>query len=443
MILDNFISIGQGISIGIDVYKNVSTIFKGTKIKQFNQDSSQIERLSDNILYAPNLHVLQDVTKREQRYVDDLREIRESLDPVQQALGEEILSSAMILTPEKMQKAFSNNPWDVLLDVRPINIVTESSNSDMLPILFHHNEIPFLGWQTSSTLPKLFNCHYDLWFPETGLAAKGSKYGELFQFETASVDAWGKVIERCSNSAYQITELINNVPLEMIYIPAGTFLMGSLENEKGQYEDERPQHQVTIAPFYMSKYPITQKQWQAVMGNNPSNFEGANRPVEFISWHEAVEFCKKVSKITAKNYRLPSEAEWEYACRAGTNTPFYFGETISTELVNYNCTCSAYASEDEGISLEETSDVGIFPANAFGLYDMHGNVLEWCADPWHQNYKGAVADGRVWEKGGDTLRRVLRGGSWVYFPRPCRSAYRYRKLPVTKYNNVGFRLAFS
>ncbi len=443
MYLDHIINIGQGISIGIDVYKNVSTIFKGDKIKQFNQDSSQIERLSDNILYAPNLHVLQDVTKREQQYVDDLREIRESLEPVQQALGEEILSSAMILTPEKMQQAFSNNPWDALLDVRPFNIVTESSNSDMLPILFHHNETPFLGWQTSSTLPKLFNCHYDLWFPETGLTTKGSKYGERFQFKTVTVDAWGKVIERCTNSAYQITELINNVPLEMVYIPAGTFLMGSLENEKGQYEDERPQHQVTITPFYMSKYPITQTQWQAVMGNNPSNFKGENRPVEFISWHEAVEFCKQVSKITEKDYHLPSEAEWEYACRAGTNTPFYFGDTISTELVNYNCSCPAYASENEGTYREETSDVGIFPANAFGLHDMHGNVLEWCADPWYKNYKGARPDSRVWEHGGDTLRRVLRGGSWVYFPRPCRSAYRYRKLPVTKYDNVGFRIVLS
>jgi len=441
MFLDTLISIGQGISIGIDVYKNVSTIIKGDKIKQFDQDSSEIERLSDNILYAPNLHILQDVTKREQRYVEDLREVRESLEQVQQAFGEQILSSAMILTPEKMQKAISNSPWDALLDVRPINVVSEPSNSDMIPVLFYHNEMPFIGWQTSSSLPNLFNCHYDLWFPDTGLAAKESKYGDLFQFETVIVDAWGKVTDRCSNSAYQITELINDVPLEMVYIPAGTFMMGSLKDEKGQYADELPQHQVTLEAFYMSKYPITQKQWQAVMGTNPSNFKGINRPVDYVSWHEAVEFCKQVSKLTEKNYRLPSESEWEYACRAGTNTPFYFGETISTDFANYNCKCRPYASEFEGIAREETSDVGIFPANPFGLYDMHGNVLEWCADPWHGNYNGARNDGKVWEHGGDSLRRILRGGSWEYFPRPCRSAYRYRKLPVTKYNNVGFRIA--
>jgi formylglycine-generating enzyme required for sulfatase activity len=163
--------------------------------------------------------------------------------------------------------------------------------------------------------------------------------------------------------------------------------------------DEGPQHRVTIQSFWMGKYPITQRQWQAVMGENPSYFKGDNRPVENVSWEDVVAFCQRLSEKTGKTYRLPSEAEWEYACRAGTTTPFYFGETITTDLVNYHGEYP-YAAAPEGVYREETTEVGIFPPNAFGLYDMHGNVWEWCADPWHDNYNGAPTDGSVWQEGG-------------------------------------------
>ena len=138
----------------------------------------------------------------------------------------------------------------------------------------------------------------------------------------------------------------------------------------------------------MSKYPITQQQYQAMMGKNPSKYKGKNRPVENVSWNDAVEFCKRLSKKIGIRYSLPSESQWEYACRAGTTTPFYFGETIGTDLVNHNGS-SPYAYAPKEKSRGETTDVGIFPPNAFGLYDMHGNVLEWCADEWHENYDGA------------------------------------------------------
>ncbi|MFN6211932.1 MAG: formylglycine-generating enzyme family protein [Microcystis sp.] len=180
----------------------------------------------------------------------------------------------------------------------------------------------------------------------------------------------------------------------------------------------------------MGKYPITQAQWKAVaslpkierdLSLNPSNFSGNNRPVEKVSWYDAVEFCQRLSKATGRDYRLPSEAQWEYACRGGTTTPFYFGETITPDLANYDGNY-IYAQGPKGIYRQETTPVGKFPPNAFGLYDMHGNVQEWCADAWHNNYKDAPTDGSVWIENGN--HSPLRGGSWDLSPSYCRSASR-------------------
>lgn len=162
--------------------------------------------------------------------------------------------------------------------------------------------------------------------------------GKEFTFEIITVDQQGKPTNKQSGKAYQKDEdLGNGVKLEMVHILAGSFMMGAPSGEGGDDDDydERPQHQVTFAkPFYMGKYAITQEQWQAVMGNNPSHFKGGKRPVENVSWDDAVNFCQKLSEKTGKTYCLPSEAEWEYACRAGTTTAFYFGETITPDLVN-------------------------------------------------------------------------------------------------------------
>ncbi|NEP81952.1 MAG: SUMF1/EgtB/PvdO family nonheme iron enzyme, partial [Okeania sp. SIO3B3] len=223
--------------------------------------------------------------------------------------------------------------------------------------------------------------------------------GEVFTFEVVTVNNSGKIINRTQESARQkMEDFGNGIKLEMVYIPGGSFLMGSPENEAERESSESPQHQVTLQPFYMSKYPITQNQYQAIMGNNPSNFKGGSRPVEQVSWHNAVEFCQKLSEKTGKIYTLPSESQWEYACRAGTTTPFYFGETITSELVNYNGNYP-YGNAPKGKYRQETTDVGSFPPNAFGLYDMHGNVWEWCLDVWHDNYNGAPTDGSDWEIG--------------------------------------------
>ncbi|HYX16000.1 MAG TPA: SUMF1/EgtB/PvdO family nonheme iron enzyme [Nostoc sp.] len=223
-----------------------------------------------------------------------------------------------------------------------------------------------------------------------------------------------------------VEDLGNGITLEMAQIPGGTFMMGSSEKEVGRYKDENPQHKVKVSGFFMGKYEITQPQYQAIMGNNPSNFKGEKRPVETVSWDDAVKFCEKLSQKTGKTYRLPSEAQWEYACRAGTTTPFYFGETITTELVNFNG--------------KETKPVGSFPPNAFGLYDMHGNVWEWCQDYWHDNYNGAPDDGSAWLTGGNNTRRLVRGGSWITSLTRCRCAHRNNNIPANRLNTIGLRV---
>ena len=266
---------------------------------------------------------------------------------------------------------------------------------------------------------------------------------EIQTFETVTLDARGEVINcRQCQAEVMIENLGNGVTLEMVKIPGGRFLMGSPETEAGREDDEGPQHYVDVPEFFMGKYPVTQAEWEAVMGNNPSYFKGANRPVENVSWNDATEFCQKLSQITGKKYSLPSESQWEYACRAGTTTPFSFGKTITSELVNFNGNYT-YADAAKGKYRKETTDVGIFPPNAFGLYDMHGNVWEWCQDVWHSNYNGAPTDGNAWETGGDSNYRLLRGGSWYLISWYCRSAWRYYFLADFHYYGRGFRVVSS
>jgi formylglycine-generating enzyme required for sulfatase activity len=260
---------------------------------------------------------------------------------------------------------------------------------------------------------------------------------------------------------YFIEDLGNGIQLEMVMIPGGSFMMGSPETEEDSNDYERPQHQVTIKAFCLGKYQVTQAQWKAVaafpqvnreLKPDPSRFKGDgstsltnHRPVEKVSWEDAVEFCDRLSRHTKRQYRLPSEAEWEYACRAGTTTPFHFGETITTDLANYNGK-STYGDGVEGINRGETTEVGSFGvANNFGLYDMHGNVWEWCQDSWHSNYKGAPTDGSAWlDNEESSNRKLLRGGSWYNTPENCRSAYRYYNNLDNTYNgNIGFRVVCS
>ena len=225
------------------------------------------------------------------------------------------------------------------------------------------------GIAATVVVEKIFQLSFPPTTTNTGkLALKTS------QFEVVTVDEQGNITNRRPSQANFFTEnLGNGITLEMVEIPGGKFLMGSPPGEKDRDSSEGPQHTVTIQPFFMGKYTVTQAQYQAVMGNNPSGFLGAKRPVEKVSWDNATEFCAKLSQRTGKTYRLPSESEWEYACRAGTTTPFYFGATITTALVNFDGNYP-YGSAPKGEHRKQTTDVGTFPPNAFFLYDMHGNV---------------------------------------------------------------------
>jgi formylglycine-generating enzyme required for sulfatase activity len=277
-----------------------------------------------------------------------------------------------------------------------------------------------------------------------------------FEFVVVTVDRRGKEQQRETMRSFYFEEPLGNgvPPLELVAIPGDEFLMGSPKNEVERRASESPQHLVKVPPFFMGKYPVTQVQWRLVAGwpkvqielePNPARFKGDDLPIERVSWLEAQEFCARVSQSAGRICRLPTEAEWEYACRAGTTTPFHFGKTISTDLANYDGKY-VYGQGKKGVYRNETISVGSFGvANAFGLYDMHGNVWEWCADHWHDSYQGAPKDGTAWidKKAKDNAPRILRGGSWFSDPGHCRSACRVRLDADDLNDYYGFRVVYS
>ena len=263
------------------------------------------------------------------------------------------------------------------------------------------------------------------------------------------------ILHRTSATSQRYIETLEGIgetiPLQMIQVPAGQFIMGSPKDEPQRLGREGPQRNVSVPSFFMGRYPITQSQWRVVaamqrvnqeLSPEPSQFKGDDRPVEQVSWYEAVEFCDRLSALTQRPYRLPSEAEWEYACRAGTITPFHFGETLITEIANYKGS-STYADGLKGEYRRETTPVDHFKiANVFGLSDMHGNVWEWCQDHF-KDYDRTSIDSCAWISDDEESHRILRGGSWLDVPRYCRSAYRSYYLPSDRADFIGFRVICS
>jgi formylglycine-generating enzyme required for sulfatase activity len=273
-----------------------------------------------------------------------------------------------------------------------------------------------------------------------------------FKFETVKLGPGGSVeAKRTELGKFYEEDLGNGTRLDMVLIPAGKYLMGTPDSET-EYADEHPEHEVSVPQFYMGQYEVTQAQWRAVtalpkvrlpLNAQPSEFKGDDLPVENISWDEANEFCARLSQKAGRNYRVPSEAEWEYAARAGTKTAFAFGDSITTDIANFDGT-AAYKGGRRGINRGKTMPVGSLKiANAFGLYDTHGNVWEWCFAKYHDNYKDAPTDGTSWVGGGDLARRVVRGGSWSNLGVDCRSANRYSYAQDGKHNDIGVRIAMS
>ena len=274
-----------------------------------------------------------------------------------------------------------------------------------------------------------------------------------FEFSVIKINGGGEELAREKKSAKFFAEVIDTVELKMVKVEEGSFLMGSPPKEPGRGNDEGPQRLVRVRPFYLGMYEVTQAQWREVarlpkvdvdLPASPSFFTGGSRPVEQVSWDEAMEFCKRLSEKTGRRYRLPSEAEWEYACRAKSEAAFHFGENIRARTANYHGRFSYGAAPEEDIYRGATTPVGsLNVANDFGLYDMHGNVLEWCEDVYHASYHGAPNDGRAWVNGGGSPLRVARGGSWRGDAIGCGSAARSPYAPDTRENDLGFRIALS
>ena len=263
---------------------------------------------------------------------------------------------------------------------------------------------------------------------------------KTYSAATSSQPATTPASSQASQSAKELTlDLGDKVTMKLVLIPSGKFMMGSPENEKYRQQNEGPQHEVTISKaFYMGKNLVTQEQYKKVMGSNPSNFRGEQNPVEVVSWDDAQEFCKKLSTTSGKTIRLPTEAEWEYSCRAGSTTAFCFGDD-DKDLADY----AWYGSNPEvkgcppGNSNNIPHPVGQKKPNAWGLYDMHSNLWEWCQD-WYGSYLAdAVTDPQGAARG---TERVVRGGSWYGNSGNCRSAYRLRYIPTRRGGNVGFRV---
>ncbi len=259
------------------------------------------------------------------------------------------------------------------------------------------------------------------------------------EFETPTLNEQGEIIAQTRHTAEQFTEdLGNGISLDMILIPSGIFKMGSLPHHGNP--DEQPQHLVTIKSFMMGKFLVTQAQWKAVAGRlPPCRFKGDNLPVDRVSWNDAQKFCQRLSQRTGRNYQLPSETQWEYACRAGTNTPFGYGETLTVDVANFNGE-HTFREERRGFYFHSTNEGGKFPPNAFGIYDMHGNLWEWCADNWLDDYSSSPRDASSYQNK-DSKYRLARGGSWHEPPELCRSAARLRVLQSEADEFMGFRVA--
>ena len=267
---------------------------------------------------------------------------------------------------------------------------------------------------------------------------------EVFNCESVQVRRDGRIESYHEHQIHYFRECIGGNfwqrrYLELVKIPGGKFIMGASAAENKQTEREQPQHHVEIQPFYLGRYPITQIQYQLIMGQNPAHFRGDEHPIENINYYQAIEFCEVLSKKTGRNYRLPSEAEWEYACRAGTTTPFHSGAAMMADLANLDGR-EGYNRSPESEYRQTTTPVGVFPPNAFGLYDMHGNILEWCSDNWQETYQQAPNHGKPWLDG-DPNYHPVRGGSWDTPPRSCRSASRCPMSAFYCDRSIGFRVA--
>jgi len=435
MVVEGILSLMGSYNTAHNFCQNVSGLLRGKKedslqyLEKMNRNlegiHNKFEQLSDHIIYAKSLSAVEDVTRTRQQKVEDLREARQYLEPVQQALGQDIVSSAIVVTPERMQRVLQKNPWDVLLDVRPVSFASRPSHPDLVPIMFIHNNLQYIGWQTRGMLPIMFDCELnELWLPPTPSLV--SPTGTPLTQPTPNFKLkQGEFRDKLRDGT--------DAPA-MVWLPKGEFKMGS--NEK---QWENPIHKVTIDyELAVGKYPATFAEYDKFCDSTrqkkpeDKGWGRGNRPVINVTWHDARDYCEWLSEQTGQHYRLLSEAEWEYACRAGSTGKYCFGDDVH-QLGSYG-----WFSGNSG---GKTHPVGEKKPNQFGLYDMHGNVLEWCADVWPKNYNGAPMDGNAWIIGGDSKYHLIRVGSWSFNDFYLRCAFRLWCDTPYWYNFGGFRFS--
>ena len=327
------------------------------------------------------------------------------------------------------------------------------------PLPLYSTKLPAQQPPAIPTNPKLSSHQPSLsnrWVPATRIRPKTASPLRLqrSKLKTIRVNQQGNTVKTPRfETTYFEENLGDGITLKMVRIPSGRFVMGAAPGEKEASNNEYPQQEVSVSEFWIGQYAITQAQWKAAMGPTvitplqetahtthkitTHTIKKPLQPIENIFWTDAVAFCQKLSQQTGRDYRLPSNAQWEYACRAGTATPFHFGDTLTPELANYNGNYT-YGQGPRGKYREQTTEVGCFPPNAFGLYDMHGNVWEWCLENWQNFQVGSSFDQNIQRLSGQ--KKSLRGGSWFYLPTNCRSAYRLNYPFHNRTDDIGFRV---
>ena len=492
--IGTILSIVGGVSEAVNIYKFGSTLAKGSDAERvlgaLDRIHAQVERLSDNILYAPGIEGLSPAAGTAHR-LDGLREARALLEPVQAALGGEIVSSGLIETPDKMERAMVENPWAMLEDIRPQHLAVRHANPDKVPVLFVHQGVRYIGWQMRGALPMLFNCELrdlpglgaslapEVWdqppqqqqsrqspvppapaeqarFQRGGWLGKAKAFvagpsGAPAPRETravarpapapAPVPAGAAAVARPSWASAAGQDkfglwaefALGDVRQRMRWIEPGTFTMGSPSGEAGRVDDEGPRHEVRLTKgFWLGDTPVTQALWSAAMGNNPSSFKDPKRPVEQVSWDDAQQFLNKMNaRIPGLGLGLPTEAQWEYACRAGSEGPNYAGDVRKLADIAW-----FYDNSGSWFSDCKTQPVATRRCNDWGLYDMLGNVWEWCADGKRSYTAKPVTDpaGPL-----DSASRASRGGSWNYDAWRARAAHRSQSNRGSRRLDSGFR----
>jgi formylglycine-generating enzyme required for sulfatase activity len=412
--LETIMSIMEGANLVNDSYKLIHDLVCGNKQEEYLQQIASdtrdmkihIERLSDHILYAASMDSVRAAQVNHTRYVDDLKEVRDILLPLQQALNEPILSSAVIFSPQQIQ-----SPSSVLEMISELNhlVIPEPIYEGEIPVLFVENGIYHVGWQRTDILSQKLGCEtLSTW-----------QVNKTVLPESNPVDIKSLLQEKQGETFHDTLKDGSKGP-EMVWIPAGKFKMG-----------DKNKHEVSVDKFAMGIYPVTFAEYdyfcEATNREKPKDrgWGRDNRPVIYVSWHDAVAYTEWLSEQTGQQYRLPTEAEWEYAARAGTETDYWWGNEIDKTKANYN----------ENIG--NTSPVGDYDANPFGLYNTAGNVWEWTCSEYESPYNGKE---KVCANKNNNKNISLRGGSWDNSPRYIRAALRNWSVPDYRVDYCGFRL---